>query len=124
MVRCCQEVWASMLDKLFPQLCELEGVSHVRLFDQFGETVQTTKKWPEAAEEQRTEWAECCSLAEQLNLGTLFEVWTEGRRLGLIDHFDNDLFIHLSGKDGKKGVWRYELERLRREWNSKQTKVI
>ena len=113
-----------MLDKLFSQLCELDGVSHVRLMDQFSSAVKSTKKWPESAEEQRREWGECCSIAEQLELGSLFEVWSEGRRLTLYDHFDNNLFVHLSGKDGKKGVWRYELERLRQEWNSKQTEVI
>lgn len=113
-----------MLDKLFPELCGLDGVSHVRLVDQFGTVVQSTKKWPETVEEQRTEWADCCLLAEQLNLGSLFEVWIEGRRLSLIDQFDSDLFVYLSGRDGKKGVWRYELERLRQEWNFNRTQVI
>ena len=113
-----------MLNTLFPQLCELNGVSHVRLLDQFGSIVQTTKRWPESVEEQRSEWAICCSLAEQLDLGPLFEVWMEGRRLTLVDHFDSDLYVQLSGKDGKKGVWKYELERLRREWNAQQAKVI
>ena len=113
-----------MLDKLFSQLCELGGVNHVRLMDQFGSVVKTTKKWPESAEEQRREWAEYCSIAERLELGPLFEVWSEGRRLTLYDHFDNNLFVHLSGKDGEKGVWRYELERLRQKWNSKQPEMI
>ena len=72
-----------MLNTLFPQLCELDGVRHVRLMDQFGSTLQTTKKWPESVEEQRSEWATCCSIAEQLDLGPLFEVWMEGRRLTL-----------------------------------------
>ena len=113
-----------MLNTLFPQLCELDDVRHVRLMDQFGNTLQTTKKWPESVEEQPSEWATCCSIAEQLNLGPLFEVWMEGRRLTVFDHFDSDLFVYLSGKDGKKGVWKYELERLRREWNAQQAKVI
>tara|TARA_B100001079_G_scaffold39399_1_gene30772 strand:+ start:227 stop:601 length:375 start_codon:yes stop_codon:yes gene_type:complete len=124
MVRCCEEVWATMLDRLFSQLCELKGATHVRLMDQFGSVVQSTSKWPESATEQRHTWADCCSIAEELELGPLFEVWAEGRRLTLFDHFENNLFVHISGKDGKKGVWRYELERLRQEWNSKQLKVI
>ena len=113
-----------MLNTLFPQLCELNGASHVRLLNQFGSILQSTKKWPESVEDQRSEWATCCSIAEQLDLGQLFEVWMEGRRLTLVDHFDSDLFVYLSGKNGKKGVWKYELERLRREWNAQQTKVI
>ena len=113
-----------MLETLFSQLCELNGVNHVRLMDQFGGVVQTTKKWPETAEEQRREWAECCAVAEELKLGTLFEVWIEGRRLTLFDRFDYDVYVHLSGKDGKMGTWRYELERLRNDWNSKQNEEI
>lgn len=124
MVRFCEQVWATMLERLFSQLCGLEGAKHVRLMNQFGSVVKTTNKWPESAEEQRREWAECCALAEQFALGTLFEVWGEGRRLTLYDHFENNLFVHLSGKDGKKGVWRYELERSRQQWNSKQPEAI
>ena len=124
MARCCQVVWAPMLDRLFSQLCELEGVRHVRLTDQFGKEILSTKKWPESVEEQRQEWANYCSLGEQLGIHPLFETWSEGRRLTLSDHFDNNLFIHLSGKDGKKGAWRYGLERLRQEWNAKQPEVI
>ena len=113
MVRFCEPVWATMLERLFSQLCGLEGAKHVRLMNQFGSVVKTTNKWPE-----------CCALAEQFALGTLFEVWGEGRRLTLYDHFEDNLFVHLSGKDGKKGVWRYELERSRQQWNSKQPEAI
>ncbi|MEC7253469.1 MAG: hypothetical protein VXV89_00700 [Candidatus Thermoplasmatota archaeon] len=113
-----------MLKTLFSQLCELEGVNHVRLMDQFGSVLQSTTKWPETSEEQRFEWAEYCRIAEELSLGTLFEVWTEGRRLTLFDRFDNDVYVHISGKGGKKGTWRYELERLRKNWNSKQPEAI
>ena len=113
-----------MLNQLFSHLCELDGVSHVRLVDQFGSVQIDTKKWPETSDEQRVEWGICTSIADSLNLGQLFEVWGEGRRLTLYDRFDNDFFVHISGKDGKKGVWRYELERLRREWNTQQRKVI
>ncbi|MBP66167.1 MAG: hypothetical protein CMA67_02805 [Euryarchaeota archaeon] len=113
-----------MSERLFSQLCGLNGANHVRLIDQFGSVLKTTKKWPETAEEQRQQWAYCCSISEKLGLGTLFEAWIEGRRLTLYDRFENDLYVHLSGKDGKKGVWRYELERLRREWNSKQLEAI
>ena len=113
-----------MLNTLFPQLCELDGVRHVRMMDQFGSMLQTTKKWPESVEEQRQEWANYSSLCEQLGIHPLFETWSEGRRLTLFDHFDTNIFIHLSGKDGKKGAWRYGLERLRQEWNAKQPEVI
>jgi len=113
-----------MLDRLFSQLCELDGVRHVRLIDQFGKEILSTKKWPESVEEQRREWAHYCSLSEHLGIQPLFETWSEGRRLTLFDHFDNDLFVHLSGKDGEKGVWRYALERLRQEWNAKQPEVL
>ena len=113
-----------MLNKLFSQLCDLDGVSHVCLMDQFGTVLQTTTKWPDSAAEQRTEWSEYCSFADQLELGPLYEAWSEGRRLTLYDHCDNKLFVHISGRDGRKGVWRYELERLRQEWNSKQPEVL
>ena len=124
MPRCCQTLWAGMSERLFSQLCGLNGANHVRLIDQFGSVLNSTKKWPETAEEQRQQWAYYCSISEKLGLGTLFEAWIEGRRLTLYDRFENDLYVHLSGKDGKKGVWRYELERLRREWNSKQLEAI
>ena len=113
-----------MLNRLFSQLCELNGANHVRLSDQFGSVVQTTTKWPDSSEDQQREWAVCSSIADNLGLGQLFEVWAEGRRLTLSDRFSNGLFVHLSGKDGKKGVWRYELERLRKEWNAQQPLVI
>ena len=113
-----------MLNRLFSQLCELDGVNHVRLSDQFGNVIQATSKWPDTMGEQQQEWATCSSIATNLGLGQLFEAWAEGRRLTLHDRFSNDLFVHLSGKDGKKGVWRYELERLRKEWNAQQTQVI
>ena len=113
-----------MLNRLFSQLCELDGANHVRLSDQFGSVVQTTTKWPDSSEDQQREWAVCSSIADNLDIGQLFEVWAEGRRLTLCDRFSNDLFVYLSGKDGKKGVWRYELERLRKEWNVQQPQVI
>ena len=60
-----------MLGQVVSQLCELNGANHVRLIDQFGSVLNSTKKWPESAEEQRIEWAYYCSLSEQLGLGTI-----------------------------------------------------
>jgi hypothetical protein len=113
-----------MLDSVFSDLCEIKEARHVRLFDQFGNEYATTKRWPESLQEQRAEWAKCASVATSLGLEELHEVWIESRRLTVIDQIDAGVFAAISGKNGKKGIWRYQLSRQRQRINATKTQVI
>ena len=113
-----------MLDSVFSDLCEIKEARHVRLFDQFGNEYATTKRWPESLQEQRAEWARCAAVATSLGLEELHEVWIESRRLTVIDQIDAGVFAAISGKNGKKGIWRYQLSRQRQRINATKTQVI
>ena len=113
-----------MLDSVFSGLCEIKDARHVRLFDQFGNELATTKRWPESLQEQRAELAQCASVATSLGLGELHEVWIESRRLTVIDQIDTGVFAALSGKNGTKGIWRCQLARQRQRINATKTQVI
>ena len=113
-----------MLDSVFSGLCEIKDARHVRLFDQFGNELATTKRWPESLQEQRDELAQCASVATSLGLGELHEVWIESRRLTVIDQIDTGVFAALSGKNGTKVIWRYQLARQRQRINATKTQVI
>lgn len=113
-----------MLDNVFSGLCDIEDARHVRIFDQFGNVHASTKRWPESLQEQRAEWAQCASLASSLGLGELHEVWIESARLTVIDQIDTGLFAAISGKNGMKGMWRYQLTRQRQRINATKTQVI
>ncbi|MDB2334145.1 hypothetical protein N9V76_00505 [Candidatus Poseidoniales archaeon] len=113
-----------MLDSVFSGLCKIKDARHVRLFDQFGNELATTKRWPESLQEQRAELAQCTSAATSLGLGELHEVWIESRRLTVIDQIDTGVFAAVSGKNGTKGIWRYQLARQRQRINAIKTQVI
>ena len=113
-----------MLDSVFSGLCEIKDARHVRLLDQFGNELATTKRWPESLQEQRAELAQCASVATSLGLGELHEVWIESRRLTVIDQIDTGVFAALSGKNGTKGIWRYQLARQLQRINATKTQVI
>ena len=113
-----------MLDSVFSGLCEIKDAQHVRLFDQFGNECGATKRWPESLEEQRAEWVQCSSVASSLGLGELHEVWIESRRLTVIARIDTGVFAALSGKNGTKGMWRYQLARQRQRISATKTQVI
>ena len=113
-----------MLDSVFSDLCEIKDARHVRVFDQFGNEYATTKRWPESLQEQRAEWAKCASVATSLGLEELHEVLIESRRLTVIDQIDTGVFAAISGKNGKKGIWRYQLTRQRQRINATKTQVI
>lgn len=113
-----------MLDSVFSDLCEIKDARHVRVFDQFGNEYATTKRWPESLQEQRAEWAKCASVATSLGLEELHEVWIESRRLTVIDQIDAGVFAAISGKNGKMGIWRYQLTRQRQRINATKTQVI
>lgn len=113
-----------MLNSVFSDLCEIKDARHVRLFDQFGNEHSTTKRWPESLKEQRIEWSKCASVASSLGIGELHEVWIESRRLTVIDQIDAGVFAAISGKNGKKGIWRYQLSRQRQRINATKTQVI
>ena len=113
-----------MLNSVFSGLCEIKDARHVRLFDQFGNEHSTTKRWPESLKEQRVEWSKCASVASFLGIGELHEVWIESRRLTVIDQIDAGVFAAISGKNGSKGMWRYQLTRQRQRINATKTQVI
>jgi hypothetical protein len=113
-----------MLNSVFSGLCEIKDARHVRLFDQFGNEHSTTKRWPESLKEQRVEWSKCASVASSLEIGELHEVWIESRRLTVIDQIDAGVFAAISGKNGSKGMWRYQLTRQRQRINATKTQVI
>lgn len=113
-----------MLNSVFSGLCEIKDARHVRLFDQFGNEHSTTKRWPESLKEQRVEWSKCASVASSLGIGELHEVWIESRRLTVIDQIDAGVFAAISGKNGSKGMWRYQLTRQRQRINATKTHVI
>mgnify|MGYP003688380505 FL=1 len=113
-----------MLNSVFSDLCEIKDARHVRLFDQFGNEHSTTKRWPESLTEQRVEWSKCASVASSLGIGELHEVWIESRRLTVIDQIDAGVFAAISGKNGSKGMWRYQLTRQRQRINATKTQVI
>ena len=113
-----------MLDSVFSGLCEIKDARHVRLFDQFGNELATTKRWPESLQEQRAELAQFASVATSLGLGELHEVYIESRRLTVIDQIDTGVFAALSGKNGTKGIWRYQLARQRQRINATKIQVI
>jgi len=113
-----------MLNSVFSDLCEIKDVRHVRLFDQFGNEHSTTKRWPESLTEQRVEWSKCASVASSLGIGELHEVWIKSRRLTVIDQIDAGVFAAISGKNGSKGMWRYQLTRQRQRINATKTQVI
>ena len=113
-----------MLNSVFSDLCEIKDARHVRLFDQFGNEHSTTKRWPESLKEQRIEWSKCASVASSLGIGELHEVWIESRRLTVIDQIDAGVFAAISGKNGSKGMWRYQLTRQRQRINATKTQVI
>lgn len=113
-----------MLNSVFSGLCEIKDARHVRLFDQFGNEHSTTKRWPESLKEQRIEWSKCTSVASSLGIGELHEVWIESRRLTVIDQIDAGVFAAISGKNGSKGMWRYQLTRQRQRINATKTQVI
>ena len=113
-----------MLNSVFSDLCEIKDARHVRLFDQFGNEHSTTKRWPESLKEQRVEWSKCASVASSLGIGELHEVWIESRRLTVIDQIDAGVFAAISGKNGSKGMWRYQLTRQRQRINATKTQVI
>jgi hypothetical protein len=113
-----------MLNSVFSDLCDIKDARHVRLFDQFGSEHATTKRWPESLQEQRTEWSKCASVASSLGIGGLHEVWIESRRLTVIDQIDAGVFAAISGKNGSKGMWRYQLTRQRQRINATKTQVI
>ena len=79
---------------------------------------------PESLQEQRAEWARCAAVATSLGLEELHEVWIESRRLTVIDQIDTGVFAAISGKNGKKGIWRYQLTRQRQRINATKTQVI
>ena len=113
-----------MLNSVFSDLCDIKDARHVRLFDQFGNEHSTTKRWPESLKEQRVEWSKCASVASSLGIGELHEVWIESRRLTVIDQIDAGVFAAISGKNGSKGMWRYQLTRQRQRINATKTQVI
>jgi hypothetical protein len=113
-----------MLNSVFSGLCEIKDARHVRLFDQFGNEHSTTKRWPESLKEQRIEWSKGASVASSLGIGELHEVWIESRRLTVIDQIDAGVFAAISGKNGSKGMWRYQLTRQRQRINATKTQVI
>ena len=113
-----------MLNSVFSGLCEIKDARHVRLFDQFGNEHATTKRWPESLEEQRVEWSKCAAVASSLGIGELHEVWIESRRLTVIDQIDAGVFAAVSGKNGSKGMWRYQLTRQRQRIDATKTQVI
>ena len=113
-----------MLNSVFSGLCEIKDARHVRLFDQFGNEHSTTKRWPESLKEHRVEWSKCASVASSLGIGELHEVWIESRRLTVIDQIDAGVFAAISGKNGSKGMWRYQLTRQRQRINATKTQVI
>ena len=113
-----------MLNSVFSGLCEIKDARHVRLFDQFGNEHATTKRWPESLEEQRVEWSKCAAVASALKIGELHEIWIESRRLTVIDQVDAGVFAAISGKNGSKGMWRYQLTRQRQRINATKTQVI
>jgi hypothetical protein len=113
-----------MLNSVFSGLCEIKDARHVRLFDQFGNEHSTTKRWPESLKELRVEWSKCASVASSLGIGELHEVWIESRRLTVIDQIDAGVFAAISGKNGSKGMWRYQLTRQRQRINATKTQVI
>ena len=113
-----------MLNSVFSDLCEIKDARHVRLFDQFGNVFATTKRWPESLQEQRAEWAQCASVATSFGLGELHEAWIESKRLTVIDQIDTGIFAAISGKNGTKGIWRYQLTRQRQRINATKPQVI
>lgn len=104
-----------MLNRVLTALMERESLRQAAMIDDMGRLLAgvTEPGQPPEATQQIPLLVAALEAQQQLGLGELHEVWTEGKERTLLDLITPYRVLILQGQVGRLGRWRHSVDHLR-----------